>query len=71
MGVKKEDTTCEWRIVDTPHGMPIYNTGCGRIRLNYSTGYDIYCNACGRKINIVNDKESSRDASTKSQSQRI
>ena len=58
MGVKKEDTTCEWRIVDTPHGMPIYNTGCGRIRLNYSTGYDIYCNACGRKINIVNDKES-------------
>lgn len=68
MDVKK---TCEWRIVDIPQGMPIYNTGCGRIRLNYSAGYDVYCNACGRKINIVNDKESVRDASSKSQNQRI
>lgn len=42
----KENKYCEWRIVDIPHGMPIYNTGCGKIRLSCATGIDIYCNAC-------------------------
>lgn len=50
---QKENAYCEWRIVDTPHGFPIYNTECGKIRLNYATGIDIYCNACGRKIKII------------------
>lgn len=55
MSNKKENKYCEWRIVDTPHGMPIYNTGCGRIRLSCAIGIDIYCNACGKKIKIVDD----------------
>ena len=42
----KENKYCEWRIVDIPHGMPIYNTGCGKIRFSCATGIDIYCNAC-------------------------
>ena len=46
-----------WKIVDIPHGMPIYNTGCGKIRLSCSTGIDNYCNACGRKIKVVDDKK--------------
>ena len=53
----EENKFCEWKIVDTPHGMPIYNTG--KIRLSCATGIDIYCNACGRKIKIVNDKKAS------------
>lgn len=53
----KENKYCEWRIADIPHGMPIYNTGCGKIRLSCATGIDIYCNACGRKIKIVDDAE--------------
>lgn len=55
----EENKCCEWKIVDIPHGMPIYNTGCGRIRISCATGIDIYCNACGRKIKIVNDKKAS------------
>ena len=27
------DDVCEWRIVDRPHNLPIYNTSCGKIRL--------------------------------------
>ena len=53
----KENRYCEWRIVDIPYGMPIYNTGCGKIRISCATGIDIYCNACGRKIKIVDDKK--------------
>lgn len=48
-----ENNYCEWQIVDTPYGMPIYNTSCGKIRLNCVKGYDIYCNACGKKIKVV------------------
>ena len=47
------DDVCEWRVVDRPHNLPIYNTSCGKIRLQYSTGYDIYCNGCGKKIKVV------------------
>ena len=49
---EEENRTCEWRIVDTPHGIPIYNTSCGKIRLNCATGYDIYCNGCGKKVEV-------------------
>lgn len=52
---EEENKFCEWKIIDTPHVMPIYNTGCGEIRLSCATGIDIYCNACGRKIKIVDD----------------
>ena len=47
------DDECEWRIVDRPHNLPIYNTSCGKIRLQYATGIDIYCNGCGKKIKMV------------------
>ena len=47
------DVVCEWRIVDRPHNLPIYNTSCGKIRLQYATGIDIYCNGCGKKIKVV------------------
>ena len=46
------DNVCEWRIVDRPHNLPIYNTSCGKIRLQYTTGVDIYCNGCGNKIKV-------------------
>ena len=46
------DYVCEWRIVDRPHNLPIYNTSCGKIRLQYTTGVDIYCNGCGNKIKV-------------------
>ena len=49
------DDVCEWRIVDIPHNFPIYNTSCGKIKLQYATGVDIYCNGCGKKIKIVGD----------------
>ncbi len=57
----EENKCCEWTIVDIPHEMTIYNTGCGKIRLSCATGIDIYCNACGRKIKIVNDKKESEN----------
>ena len=44
---------CEWRIVDRPHNLPIYNTSCGKIRMQYTTGVDIYCNGCGKKIKVI------------------
>ena len=47
------DNVCEWRIVDRPHNLPIYNTSCGKIRMQYTTGVDIYCNGCGKKIKVV------------------
>ena len=47
------DDVCEWRKVDRPHNLPIYNTSCGKIRLQYATGIDIYCNGCGKKIKVV------------------
>ena len=47
------DDMCEWRIVDRPNNLPIYNTSCGKIRLQYVTGVDIYCNGCGKKIKVV------------------
>lgn len=53
----EENKCCEWRIVDRPNNCLIFNTECGRIRLSYSIDYDIYCNACGRKIKIVDDKK--------------
>ena len=47
------DVLCEWRIVDRPHNLPIYNTSCGKIRMQYTTGVDIYCNGCGKKIKVI------------------
>ena len=47
------DYVCEWRIVDRPHNLPIYNTSCGKIRMQYTTGVDIYCNGCGKKIKVI------------------
>ena len=47
------DYVCKWRIVDRPHNLPIYNTSCGKIRMQYTTGVDIYCNGCGKKIKVV------------------
>lgn len=56
-GLKDKNGRLIWEndIVDIPHGMPVYNTGCGKIRLSCATGIDIYCNACGKKIKIVDD----------------
>ena len=50
---ENKDDVCEWRIVDRPNNLPIYNTSCGKIRLQYVTGVDIYCNGCGKKIKVV------------------
>ena len=50
-GVAEDE--CEWRIVDRPHNLPIYNTSCGKIRLQCATGIDIYCNGCGKKIKVL------------------
>lgn len=47
------DNVCEWRVVDRPHNLPIYNTICGKIRMQYITGVDIYCNGCGKKIKVI------------------
>lgn len=47
------DDVCEWRIVDRPHNLPIYNTSCGKNRLQCATGIDIYCNGCGKKIKVL------------------
>ena len=47
-----DDDVCEWRIVDRPHNLPKYNKSCRKIRLQYVTGVDIYCNGCGKKIKV-------------------
>lgn len=57
MSNDKEDERCEWYVNHTPYGFPLYATECGEVRLNYATGIDIYCNGCGRKIKIVDDKK--------------
>lgn len=49
------DDVCEWRIVDRPNGFPIYNTSCEKIRFQYATGIDVYCNGCGKKIKVIGD----------------
>lgn len=54
--IKDEREYCEWEEVYTPKTLPFFNTSCGKIRLNYSTGYDIYCNACGKKIKLIKKK---------------
>lgn len=54
---EEEDKHCEWYVTHTPYGFPFYTTGCGKIRFSCATGIDIYCNACGRKIKIVDDKK--------------
>lgn len=67
MSDNKENEQCKWYVTHTPYGFPIYTTECGKMRFNYSKGYDIYCNACGRKIKIVDDKkvgESNADANS-------
>ena len=28
-----------------------------KMRINYAPGIDTYCNACGRKIKVVDDKK--------------
>lgn len=45
---------CEWKIkiFDRPRSFPIYNTSCGKIRLQCRPGIDIYCNGCGKKIKV-------------------
>lgn len=52
---EEENKYCEWHIAYTPYRMPVYHTGCGQIRICCATGIDIYCNACGKKIKIVDD----------------
>lgn len=55
MNNDKREEQCKWYVTHTPHGFPIYATECGKMRINYATGIDIYCNACGRKIKVVDD----------------
>ena len=53
INITVSDDVCVWRIVDRPNNLPIYNTSCGKIRLQCATGVDIYCNGCGKKIKVV------------------
>lgn len=57
MSNDKKDERCEWHVIHTPYGFPLYATECGKTRLSCATGIDIYCNACGKKIKIVDDKK--------------
>lgn len=54
--VKDEREYCEWEEIYTPKLLPFYYTACGKFRLNYVPGYDIYCNACGKKIKLIKKK---------------
>lgn len=54
---EEENKHCEWHVNHTPMRLPFFTTECGKIRLSCATGIDIYCNACGRKIKIVDDKK--------------
>lgn len=54
---EEENKHCEWHVNHTPMGFPFFTTECGKMRLSCATGIDIYCNACGRKIKIVDDKK--------------
>ena len=53
MSSKKENEFCEWYVKHIPCGFPFYATECGHMRISRATGIDIYCNACGKKIKIV------------------
>nr|DAR30156.1 MAG TPA: RRN7 Zinc-finger of RNA-polymerase I-specific TFIIB, Rrn7 [Caudoviricetes sp.] len=53
---KGEREYCEWEEVISPVGFALFNTSCGKVRVSYSTGYDIYCNACGKKIKLIKKK---------------
>lgn len=55
MSNDKKDEQCKWNVAHTPYGFSVYITECGKMRLNYTAGFDIYCNACGRRIKIVDD----------------
>lgn len=53
----EENKQCEWHVNHALMGFPFFITGCGKMRLSCATGIDIYCNACGRKIKIVDNKK--------------
>lgn len=53
---KGEREYCEWEEVISPVGFALFNTSCGKVRVSYSTGYDICCNACGKKIKLIKKK---------------
>lgn len=55
MSNSEEDKQYRWYVTHTPYGFPFFTTECGKMRISCATGIDIYCNACGRKIKIVND----------------
>ena len=57
MSNDKENDQCKWYVTHT--GFPGYATECGKIGLICATGIDIYCNACGKKIKIVDDTKAS------------
>lgn len=63
----EENKQCEWHVNHTPMGFPFFITECGKMRLSCATGIDFYCNACGRKIKIVDDaKVGENNADSKS-----
>lgn len=51
----KENEQCKWYVTHTPYGFPVYATECGKMGLSCATGIDVYCNACGKKIKIIDD----------------
>lgn len=67
MSNDKKDEQCKWYVTHTPYGFPVFATECGHMRISCATGIDIYCNACGRKIKIVDDmKAGENNADSKS-----
>lgn len=54
--IKDERDCCEWKEGITLKGYSFFNTSCGKFRLMYVSGYDIYCNACGKKIKLIKKK---------------
>lgn len=61
MSGEKKDEQCKWYVIHTPYGFPVYSTECGKMKLSCVAGIDIYCNACGRKIKIVDDTKVGED----------
>ena len=61
MSNDKKDEQCKWYVVHTPYGFPFFTTECGHMRISCASGIDIYCNACGRKIKIVDDTKVGED----------
>ncbi|MGN0346322.1 MAG: hypothetical protein ACI4DU_03450 [Lachnospiraceae bacterium] len=47
------DDVCEWRVVDRPNNLPIYNTSCGYKLEEYFDTNACYCKQCGKKIKAV------------------